>query len=161
MAANTSAQFADQKRRFVFTRDFDAPRALVFELWTTERHLTRWFCPQGFVITDCEVAFRTGGGFHVGMRSPDGEDFRWQARYRDIAAPERIVFSHGLVDENDAPCFDVLTTVQFDEREGGTRITVEAAVQAIYDPASMMNLDCMEQGWTEALDKLAAYAAEA
>ena len=160
MAATINAFSMPDARDLLVTRDFDAPRELIFELWTTADHLSRWFCPDGFTVPSCHVDFRGGGGFCICMRSPEGRDYWWRATYREIAAPDRIVFSSGLVGKDGKPCWDVLTTVRFSEIGDRTRITVEAAVEALYDPAAADDLAGMEEGWVQGLNHLAAYAAE-
>lgn len=160
MAAKTDLRAESDTRRLVVTRDFDAPRELVFELWTTAEHLSHWFCPDGFTVTCCDVDFRRGGVFNVCMRSPDGEDFWWRGTYREIAAPERIVFASGLLDADDNPRWDVLTTATFAEVDGRTRITVEATVEALFEPTAVEVLSGMEEGWIQGLNHLAAYAAD-
>jgi len=57
---------------FVITRRFAAPRALVWECYSQERHLKKWWGPKGFKMIHCTADFRVGGVFHYGMEGPNG-----------------------------------------------------------------------------------------
>ena len=48
-------------REIVLSRVFEAPRALVYDVWTQPDHLTKWFCPKGFTTTTREIETRVGG----------------------------------------------------------------------------------------------------
>jgi uncharacterized protein YndB with AHSA1/START domain len=54
------------------TRIIDAPRDVVFEVWTRPEHLTEWWGPAGFSLPGCELDFRVGGAFRYQMRNPAG-----------------------------------------------------------------------------------------
>lgn len=144
------------------TRHFAAPRALVFEAWTTADHLSRWSYPAGFTVVDCVVDFRIGGSSEVVMRSPEGELFHWRNHYQEIVTPERIVVANAILSRTPpngplTPLFDAAATISFAEAEGGTLLTVEAAVEKLHDPAAAPLAAAMEPGWTDGLDHLAAY----
>ena len=53
-----------------FTRVFDAPRRLVFQVWTDPRHLAQWWGPRGFTNPRCEWEARPGAPIHIDMRGP-------------------------------------------------------------------------------------------
>ena len=75
---------------FLFTREFDAPRDLVFKAWTERERLQEWWGPQGFGIRVAKLDLRPGGVFHYGMQTPDGREVWGRFAYREIAAPERL-----------------------------------------------------------------------
>ncbi|MFP5247503.1 MAG: SRPBCC domain-containing protein, partial [Thermoanaerobaculia bacterium] len=124
----------------VVTREFDAPRELVFRAWTEREHLLRWFAPKTFTTPYCSVDLRVGGMFHYCMRTPEGQDIWGRGVYREIVAPERLVFVDSFADEQgnaaeparygtsaDYP-FETLVTVTFEERDGKTLVTVRQEV---------------------------------
>ena len=76
-----------------FTRVLNAPRQLVFRIWTQPAHLVRWWGPNDFTLPACEVDFRVGGKYKFCMRAPDGSDHWVWGRYQEIVEPERLVFS--------------------------------------------------------------------
>ncbi len=153
MAAKSSSATQPAERELVITRMFDAPRNLVFEAWTKPEHLVHWWGPRGFTLPTCEMDFRAGGAFRLGMRSPEGHDYWFQGVYREIVEPERIVFT-GMIDED--PSHEVLTTVMFAEQAGKTRLTVRQT----YTFESEATRGAQE-GWTQSLDRLTAYLAKA
>ena len=71
----------------VMTRVFDAPRAVVFEAWTKAEHVARWFTPAPLTTGQCEVDFREGGAFRIGMHMPDGSEHLFDGHFGPIAMP--------------------------------------------------------------------------
>ena len=78
----------------IIHRTFDAPRILVWKVWTRAEHLVRWICPAGFSVLFAENDLRLGGTWHSGMRSPEGEDYIHCGEYLEIEKPSRLVFTH-------------------------------------------------------------------
>ena len=134
------------------TRVFDAPRALVFEMWTKPEHLARWWGPTGVTMPVCEVDFRVGGALRFGFRGPDGKEHRAEGIYREIVVPERIVFISTL---HFVPGDEVRTTVTFTEREGKTTLTMHR-IHSVESDATKGE----PAGWSQVLDKLAAALAK-
>lgn len=108
-------------REIVLTRDFDAPRELVFRAWTDPQHLPQWWGPDGFTTTVHEIDVRPGGVWRYTMHGPDGTDYPNRVVYREISAPERLVYDHGDDVDDDPGMFHV--TVTFTEEGGRTRVT--------------------------------------
>ncbi|MFD6071976.1 SRPBCC domain-containing protein, partial [Amycolatopsis lurida] len=74
------------------TRLLDAPRELVFRVWTDPDHLAQWWGPTGFRATSCTVNLTEGGKWRICMS--DGETEFWASGvYHEIVPPERLVFS--------------------------------------------------------------------
>lgn len=142
----TQAEVSTGDRELTITRVFDAPRSLVFEAWTKPEHLTRWFCPNNFRVSSCEMDFRVGGKYRLCMSGFD-RDFWVSGEYREIVAPERIVFA-GTLDDGNA----VLTTVTFAELGAKTRLTVHQTYSLETDSTRGAR-----QGWIETLEHLAEF----
>jgi uncharacterized protein YndB with AHSA1/START domain len=155
MAARTSTATRSAERELVITRAFDAPRALVFKVWTEPERLVRWWGPEGFTVPSCEMDLRPGGAFRFLMRSPEGNDHRLQGVYREIVEPERLVFTWAWVGANGKPGHETLVTVTFAEHGAKTKLTLH---QAVFE--SVESRDSHEEGWTECLDRLAVCLAE-
>ena len=68
---NTLAVSTPSDREIVLTRDFDAPRDLVFDALTQPEHLSQWWGPAGFKVHTAKVDLRPGGSFLYGMTAPD------------------------------------------------------------------------------------------
>jgi len=141
------------EREITITRVFDAPRALVFEAWTDAAQLAQWWGPKGFTNPVCEIDVRVGGAIRIHMRSPDGQVYPMRGEFREITAPERLVFTNIAVDGADKPIIEGLTTVTFAERGGKTTMTLHTRGRAVVDYAAGY-LQGMEAGWTGSIDKL-------
>ncbi len=85
--------------QLLITRRLKAPRALVWDCYTQEKHLKNWWGPKGFTMLKCAVDLRVGGIFHYGMRSPDGAVMWGKWTFREIVAPERLAVTVAFSDE--------------------------------------------------------------
>ncbi|WP_329537970.1 SRPBCC family protein (plasmid) [Streptomyces sp. NBC_01450] len=86
---------ATADREIVVSRFIDAPRELVFEVFTEVRHLSRWWGPEGFTTTTRSFEFREGGEWDFVLHGPDGTDYSEWIRWLRIVPPERIELLHG------------------------------------------------------------------
>ncbi|MFI5143108.1 MAG: SRPBCC family protein [Thermoanaerobaculales bacterium] len=139
----------------VLTRVFDAPRRLVFEMWTNPAHVARWWGPRGFSNPVCELDARPGGEIRIDMRGPDGTVYPMTGIFEEVIEPERIVFTSAALHEQRRLVFEVRDTVTLVERGGKTTQTMRAHVVWKTDEADRY-LGGMEQGWSESLDRLRA-----
>jgi uncharacterized protein YndB with AHSA1/START domain len=144
------------ERVLVLTRVLDAPRSLVFAVWTRPEHLVRWWGPKGFTLPFCETDFRPGGAYRFCMRSPAGTDHWVSGVYREIVEPERIVFTWEREDAEGKSGSGSVVTVDLAEHEGKTKLTLH---QAVFK--SVQGRDEHQGGWTECLERLAEYVAKA
>jgi uncharacterized protein YndB with AHSA1/START domain len=152
MAAGSSAASAMAEPQLVVTRVIDAPRALVFRAWTEPAQVARWWGPQGFVTTHCDMDIRPGGAFRCCMRSPAGTDHWKRGVYREIVAPERIVFTFAWEDADGNPGHELLTTVTFTDLGRQTRLTLR---QGVFE--TVERRDDHRGGWTSCLERFAEY----
>jgi len=148
------------ERELVITRVFDAPREFVFKAWTDPKHVAQWWGPKGFTNPVCELNVRPGGAIRIHMRGPDGTVYPMTGVYQEIVEPERLVFTSAALDEKGKPLFEVLNTVTFAEHSGKTKLTLQARVFKATAEAAPY-LEGMEAGWTQSLERLAAYVANA
>jgi uncharacterized protein YndB with AHSA1/START domain len=144
-----SAHTDTSDREIVVTRVLDAPRALVFKLWTDPKHLERWWGPNGFTLTIHEIDVRPGGIWRSVMHGPDGRDYQNKVVYREVAEPERLVYSHVS-----APQFEM--TVTFDERGDQTELTA----RMFFESAELRDKTVKEVGAVEGLKQTLGRLAE-
>jgi uncharacterized protein YndB with AHSA1/START domain len=113
------------EREIRLTRLFDAPRDLVFEAMTKPEHVTQWWgrLDEGHSVPVCEIDLRPSGAWRWVNRTPKGELVVFYGVYREIAPPERMVFTEIYEPFPDAE--SVVTVVLADEK-GKTRLTVTA-----------------------------------
>jgi uncharacterized protein YndB with AHSA1/START domain len=154
-ATRSSAAEAASDRELTITRVFDAPRSLVFKVWTDPEHLARWFGPRDWATPSVQADIRPGGAYRIGIRSPKGDDHRMTGVYREIVAPERIVFTFAWEDAAGKPGHETLVTVTFAEQDGKTALTFH---QAIFETVSAR--DDHNKGWVSVLDRLETYLAQ-
>jgi uncharacterized protein YndB with AHSA1/START domain/ketosteroid isomerase-like protein len=145
-------------REITLSRTFDAPRALVFSMFTDAKHLAAWWGPHGFTNPVCEVDARPGGRILIHMRAPDGNVHPMGGVFHEIVPHERIVFT-SFVDLPDGQrILEGRNTVTFEDHHGGTKLTVQARAESFVEFATRM-LAGMEAGWSQSLDKLASHGA--
>jgi uncharacterized protein YndB with AHSA1/START domain len=108
-------------RQIKITRQFDAPRRLVYRAWTTPDLVRRWWTADRGEMTVADIDLRVGGTWRYAMVMPNGLEVAFHGEYREIVTGERIVSTEVF---EGAPEAEALTTVTFDEREGGTTVTI-------------------------------------
>jgi len=155
MAAKSSAQ-AEPDQQLTIERILDAPRELVFKAWTDPKHVEQWWGPKGFTTPVCELDLRPGGAILIHMRGPDGRVYPMTGVYQEVVEPERLVFTSSALDEEGHPLFEVLTTVTLAEQGAKTKQTLQARVLNRTAKAAP-HLAGMEVGWTQSLERLAAF----
>jgi uncharacterized protein YndB with AHSA1/START domain len=155
---------------FVISRVLHAPRDLVWQCCTEPERMNAWWGPKGFTVVDAKMDLRPGGIYHYGMRPPEGHTMWGKFVYREIAAPERLVFVNMFSDEAGgitrhplSPTWplQMLSTFTFEELPGGqTNFTIRwSPLNA--SPEEQQTFDAghasMQQGWGGTLDRLSAY----
>lgn len=144
---------AQRKPRLLITREFAAPRSLVWHAWTEPTHFARWFGPRSFTIPRIELDVRPGGAIRCDMRAPDGKIFKNLGAFTEVVEPEKLGCTLRY-EEKGAVVFENLQTVTFAERGGNTLLTLEVRVLRQGADAAKY-LAGMEEGWNQTLDKLA------
>src|SRR5437588_8487193 len=138
---HTDAATAD--RELTLTRVLDAPRELVFRMWTDPRHVAQWWGPQGFTTISLEMDPRPGGAYRGSMRSPEGTLYSRRGVYREIVPPERLAFTFAWEDAAGDLGHETIVTVTFAEQGGKTLLTLH---QATFE--SVERCDDHRRGWT-------------
>lgn len=82
-------------REMVITRTVNAPRDLVWKVWTEPEHVAKWWGPNGFSTTIEKMEVRPGGVWKHMMHGPDGTDYPNESTFIEVVKPERIVMAHG------------------------------------------------------------------
>ena len=151
MAEHSETSMAD--REIVLTRQFDAPRELVWRAWTEPEHLIQWWGPDGFTNTFHEVDFRTGGVWRFVMHGPDGTDYDNYVKFIEVVRPERMAYDQGTAADNVMHS----SHVTFEESDGGTLVTLRVIFPtAEARNAAVVNFNAVEAG-QQTLGHLAAY----
>jgi glutathione S-transferase len=139
---NRPATFDLEMSRFI-----RAPRAKVFDAFVTRDALAAWMCPRG-MRAEPTVDARVGGRYRLVMHARNGETFIVGGVYREIARPERLVYTWQWEGES-MPRAETLITVTFLERDGGTELRMH---HSGFPDAGMR--DSHGQGWSSTFNKL-------
>lgn len=105
------------------TRTFDAPRALVWEMFTKPEHIRKWWGCKHLEVTVCEVDLRVGGEYRYVGRMPDGNLCPFRGVHHEIVPPEKIVYTE-IFDVPEAREHPGLVTTTFTENAGKTTINI-------------------------------------
>lgn len=109
-------------REIAMARTFNAPRELLFKAWTTPELLKRWlYGPEDWRLMDCEIDLKVGGAIRWVWRHQDGGSMGLRGVYREIAAPDKLVFTE-IFDDNWTGG-ETLVTLTFVESAGKTTVT--------------------------------------
>jgi uncharacterized protein YndB with AHSA1/START domain len=112
-------------REIVLTRDFDAPRRLVFEAMSKSELLQRWLLgPPGWSMVECENDMTVGGAFRHVWRRDDGTEMSMHGVYREVVPPERIVRTESFTFGCDAQSGEQVGTLVLTEKGGRTTLTL-------------------------------------
>lgn len=128
-------------------RKFDAPAQAVFDAWTSEEVLKRWWhAGHDWETTEAEVDLRVGGGVRVVMRNPHEDvEYGGGGEYTEVEPPTRLAFTWTWDDDSSRQ----LIEIDFEESDGGT--TVRFTNSGF---ASEESRDSHEEGWSKAFDNL-------
>jgi uncharacterized protein YndB with AHSA1/START domain len=160
---------SDTEEDFTFTRSLNAPRDLVFRMWTERDHLQQWFGPKGCPIVAWTNDLRPGGMMHYAMQMPGGGAMWGRWVYREIVTPERFVFVASFSDEEGgivrAPFsagwpLEMLSVVTFAEQGDRTEITLRASAHNASElERETFNSahNSLRQGWDGTFAQLAKY----
>lgn len=152
VAGASSASTAE--REIVLTREFDAPRELVWQAWTDPEHMPRWFGPNGFTTTLLSMDVRPGGVSRYTMHGPDGTDYPNRVVYQEVVRPERLVY---LLDDDADDGSDAFhVTVTFEEVNGRTRLTQRMLFATAEQREGVVSFGAIELG-QQTMERLAAY----
>lgn len=141
-----------QKLELTVTRVFDAPRALVWRAWTDPAQLMKWWGPTHHPATHLEMDVRPGGVWRNCLRSVETGNELWHhGVFREVVAPERLVFSFVWEEEGERG-IENLVTVTFEETGGKTRLTLHQVPFV-----SVGERDGHGEGWSSSFGRLNDY----
>ena len=156
---------------FKISREFNAPRELVWQAWTQPERLAKWWGPKGCELEVVQLQLRPDGIFHYCMKFPSGGEMWGKFVYQEIAPPERLIYLSSFADADAntirAPFsenfpLETMNTLTLTEESGKTRLTIvsvpvnaTAGEQEFF--ASMH--DSMQQGFGGTFEQLTDYLA--
>ncbi|HEY6172579.1 MAG TPA: SRPBCC domain-containing protein [Candidatus Kapabacteria bacterium] len=160
-------QVSVEDKAVVISRTFDAPKSLLWKVWTDPAHVAKWWGPHIFTST-AEIDFRVGGSFRLTMHSGALPDYPLTGNYLEIIEGEKIVNTLDL-DEHPQEWHDLVNAnrpssngknvsglswiITFQEADGRTLLTIRSLFASNEDRDAFVKLQ-MGEGWSESLDKL-------
>ncbi len=161
MSSTAPATSSELKYELEITRVFNAPRELVWKMWTDPEHLKQWMGPRGFAALHLNYDVRPGRTWRDCLHWTGAESAwsgktwpdLWQGgRYLEVVAPERLVLTFQWEGRTDIRCDETVITIRFTELEGKTVMHFHQAFFAIESER-----DGHGQGWNSSFDRLAEY----
>ena len=144
-------KITDSANREIFiTWLFDAPGALVFDMWTDPVHIASWWAPTGFTTTITKMEPKPGGRWELVIHGPDGKDYKNRSVFEEIKKPQRIVFDH-----ISGPKYRM--TVEFEEQSGKTLLKIRMVFGSIRQKEEVVRHFNAEVGLRQNMEKLEEY----
>ncbi|SDC98594.1 SRPBCC family protein [Actinokineospora iranica] len=131
------------------TRVFDAPPALLYDVWTDPAHLAKWWGPKDFHASSIDLDATEGGKWRHCMVSPDGREHWSHGEFRVLQPPEKLAFTFTWEAED---ALATLVTIDFEDQDGKTLMTFRQGPFA--DESTR---DDHRDGWLEAFDDITAH----
>ena len=136
--------------QILITREFNAPRHLVFKAWTTPELIRRWWNADRGTVTIADVDLRVGGAWRYVMTANGGFEVAFHGEYRELIPDERIVSTEIY---EGAPEAEAVTTLTLTESGGRTTLTL--LVQHTSQEHRDLHINSgMEDGMQDAMDLL-------
>lgn len=155
------------KGTFVISKIFQAPKDLLFKMWTDLDLMNKWWGPKGVTSTSYKMELKPEGVFHYKMQLENGDEFWGKKVYKEIVNQAKIVYTNSFSDEkggiarhpfNEKWPLVMLTTVTFAERIGETMVRVEwTPIEPTEEERETFEggHESMNQGWSGTFEKLA------
>ena len=136
--------------QILITREFDAPKHLVFKAWTTPELVARWWSGERGKVTSIDIDLRVGGSWRYVMEADGGFEVAFHGEYREIVPDERLVSTEVFEGMPDGEAVDTLTLT-----EAGGRTLLTLLVQHSCQEHRDAHVNSgMEDGMQEAMDAL-------
>jgi uncharacterized protein YndB with AHSA1/START domain len=155
----------EAENELVITREFAAPRQLVWDVWNEPAHIEKWFGPQGFTTKVKSQNFVTGGKWDYVMIGPDGDEFPFSGIFLEIVPIEKVVstdeFGEEYTERNremSMPKIMSVTTL-FEDQGETTRVVIKTMHASAEDKRKHQEMG-VEAGWSSSFEKMDAYLAE-
>ena len=155
MSASAQAKAKDDFT-LVITREFDAPRSLVYEAWTNKAHALKWSGPRDFPVVETDHDVRPGGKWRGCLKGPEGQKLWQGGEYREVVPNERLVFTFGWDEDKGKPGAETLITIVFTDK--GEKTEMVFTQEGL---ATASSRDGHRGGWNSSFDRLEEFLAGA
>lgn len=149
---------ATTDRELVITRLVNAPRELVWEVWTNPEHVIHWWGPDGFTNTIHEMEVKPGGIWRFMMHGPNGMDYPNKIVFTEVVKPEKLVYIHS--DDNEPPKKMFHSTIVFEKDGDKTNIIMTVVFDTAEEKDKAVREVGAVEGGKQTLRKLDEYLAK-
>jgi uncharacterized protein YndB with AHSA1/START domain len=143
--------------QILITREFDAPKHLVYKAWTTPELVGRWWTARRGTAKEMKIDLRVGGRWRYEMETPDGQEVSFHGEYREIVPNEKVVstevFEGAPLPPEELEASATLNTITFAEEDGRTKVTILVQCPSPEIREAII-ASGMEEGLQDALDLL-------
>jgi uncharacterized protein YndB with AHSA1/START domain len=151
MSSGTAAVTLPADEQILITREFDAPKHLVYKAYTTPELVMRWWSGRRGTMTVAEIDLRVGGSWRYVMTAHGGHEVGFHGEFREIVPDERLVMTE--IYEGAQEGGAAVNTVTFTESGGRTTLTLLTEVPS-REVRDMIIESGMEGGMQEQMDLL-------
>lgn len=141
-------------RELQISRLLDAPRELVWEVWTQPQHIAQWWGPNGFSNSIAKMDVTEGGEWEFIMHGPDGTDYKNKHIYIELVKPERIVLEHVTT-----PKFRM--HMHFEEQGNKTLLHIRSEFESAEQLEQVIKVFKADEGLKQNVDRLESYLEKA
>ena len=161
----------DKKEGLKIVREFNAPKALVFDAFSTAEAFAAWWGPAGTPVTVTQFDFKPGGKVHYKMEG-NGQTMWGILNYKDIVRPDILEFVSSFSDESGGICkspfpidfpLEIFNQLKFEENNGITTLTLSGHpinATAEQEATYYSMIENMNQGFVAMFNQLDAYLAK-
>ena len=132
------------------SRLINAPRELVWEVWTNPEHIKHWWGPEGFTNTISTMNIEPEGTWEFIMHGPDGTDYKNKNIYKELVKPEKIVLDHVT-----APRFRMTAT--FEAQGDKTLVTLHSVFESAEQLKEVIRIFKADVGMKQNMDRMEMY----
>jgi uncharacterized protein YndB with AHSA1/START domain len=146
------------KHEIIITREFNAPRDLVWEAWTDPEHIEQWWGPKGFSTEVDELDLKESGKWRYVMIGQDGKRYPSEGVFKEVVKPERITSTDEFGEDFENPASldlpqGIVVTTLFEELGDKTKLTLRIMHRTAEDKKKHQDMGVIE-GWYSTLDCL-------
>ena len=158
MLKENKIQNKQSDRELFITRLINAPRELVWKVWTDPEHVAQWWGPTGFKNTIHEMNVKAGGVWRLTMHGPDGRDYPNKIVFIEVIKPERLVYKHSDDEGTEPVNFHV--TVTFEKQGNKTLLSMKSVFDSAAELERVVKEYGAREGMVQHVDRLEEYVAK-
>jgi uncharacterized protein YndB with AHSA1/START domain len=150
MRETIAAKGITSDRELSISRLLNAPRHLVWKVWTEPEHIKQWWGPDGFNTTIHKMEVKKNGPWEFIMHGPDGKDYRNESVFVEIIKPEKIVYDHG-------PSPKFRATITFSEQGNKTLMNFTMVFATVEEKEQTVKVFKADEGQKQTVIRLEKY----